>query len=137
MSKILLATKLFIISAFLVLSCSKKAPAPSPTPQEAALAFTINPDPGSTVLAALGATQNFNFTITSTMPSAGINASILAVKELDGSTVFSQSLTSNLANFSSSVQNLPNGVVCNVTLTITSRSSSSNTASKTFKIVRK
>jgi hypothetical protein len=137
MSKILLAIKLFIIGTFLVLSCSKKAPAPSPTPQEAALVFTLNPDPGSTVLAALGATQNFNISVTSTLPSAGINASVLVVKELDGATVFSQSLTSNMANFTTSIQNLQNGVVCNVTITLTSRSSATNTVTKTFKIVRK
>lgn len=137
MSKLPTAFKLFIISTFLILSCSKKASTPSAPPAEAALAFTINPDPGSIVLAALGATQNFNITVTSALPSAGITASVLAVKELDSSTVFSQSLTSNLANFTTSIQNLSNGVVCNVTITLTSRSSATNTVTKTFKIARK
>lgn len=137
MSNIVFVIKLFIISSVFFLSCSKKAPATPAPPVEAKLAFTINPDPGSTVLAALGATQNFSITVTSALPTAGVTASVLAVKESDGSTVFSQSLTSNLANFTTSIQNLQNGVVCNVTITLTSRSSATNNVAKTFKIARK
>jgi len=137
MSKFQIAKKLLIIFTLFIYSCSKSSPSNTTPPAETRLTFTINPDPGTTVLSALGSSQDFSITVTSPLPAAGITVSTSAVKELDGSSVFSQSLTSNLTNFTSSVQNLQNGVVCNVTITLTSRSSSSNTVSKTFKLARK
>jgi hypothetical protein len=140
MKRIQLIVKLFIIVAFFFNSCKSEAPAPptpTPPPVEDKLAFTISPDPGSSIFAVLGASQDFTITVGSALPSAGITASIAVVKELDGSTVFSQNLNSTVPSFISSIQNLQNGVVCNVTITLTSKSSATNTISKSFKVARK
>jgi hypothetical protein len=127
-------------SLFFMFSCSKNyggtttTPTPTPEPQ---LAFTINPDPGTSILAALGASQDIAASITSTMPSAGVTADVTVVKELDNSSVFSQTLSSTTPNFTVSIQNLTAGTVCTATITLTSKSTLSNKASKTFKIARK
>ncbi len=107
------------------------------TPTESAIAFTVNPDPGIGVVAALSATQDFNLTISSKLPTAGIKIDLVLTKDLDGSTVFSQSLTSLSSNITATFQNLVSGVICTGTITITSATTSSNYSSKTFKIAKK
>jgi len=127
-------------SLLFMFSCGKSGggttPTPTPTP-EPQLAFTINPDPGTSILAALGANQDIATSITSTMPSAGITADITVVKDLDNSSVFSQTLISTTPNFTFAIQNLTGGTVCTATITLTSKSTLSNKASKTFKLARK
>lgn len=107
------------------------------TPTEAAIAFTINPDPGTGVVAALSATQDFTVTINSKLPTAGVIVDLTLTKDLDGSTVFSQSLTSSSGTITATFQNLVSGVICTGTIKITSATTSTNNLSKTFKIAKK
>ena len=88
-------------------------------------------------LAALGSAQDIGVSITSTLPTAGVTADIVVTKDLDNSSVFSQTLTATTANFTTTIQNLVGGIVCTATITLTSKSTLSNKASKTFKIARK
>ena len=115
---------------------STPAPAPTPVP-EAALAFTTNPDPGTSIYTVVGATQDLIISISSKLPDAGVTASINVTKDLDGSAVFSQSLTSTVASFTSTIQNLQSGVICTATINLTSKSTATNKASKSFKLARK
>ncbi|MEI8074255.1 MAG: hypothetical protein WCH78_05870 [Bacteroidota bacterium] len=123
----------FILLTLGLSSCTKS----DPTPVEEAITFTINPDPGSTIYAALGTTQDFSISITSKLPAAGVKIDLSLTKDLDGSTVFSQSLNSTLQNVTASFQNLASGVVCSGTIKIVSLTTSTNTSSKTFKIAKK
>jgi hypothetical protein len=108
-----------------------------PPPAEAQITFTINPDPGTTVMAALAATQDIAITITSKLPTAGAKVDLTLTKDADGSTVFSQSLTSSSSSITATFQNLVSGVICTATIKVTSASTASNNASKTFKIAKK
>jgi hypothetical protein len=108
-----------------------------PPPAEVQIAFTINPDPGTTILAALAATQDIGIAISSKLPTAGVKIDLTLTKDLDGSSVFSQSLTSSISNVTTTFQNMVSGVVCTGTIKITSVSTPSNNASKTFKIAKK
>lgn len=108
-----------------------------PPPAEVQIAFTISPDPGTTVLAALAATQDIAITISSKLPTAGVKIDLTLTKDADGSTVFSQSLTSSSSSVTATFQNLVSGVICTATIKVTSASTASNNASKTFKIAKK
>jgi hypothetical protein len=126
-----------ILFAVAINACSKKPTPPTPAPNEAQIVFTINPDPGTTTLSVLGATQNIAITITSTMPSQGVTADISVKKDSDNSTVFSQTLSMSTASANVSIQNLTVGDVCTATITLTSKAVATNKATKTFKLARK
>ena len=108
-----------------------------PPASEAPIVFTISPDPGATILAALATSQDFTVTVTSKLPTAGVKVDLTLTKDLDGSSVFSQSLTSTSSGVTATFQNLVSGVVCSGTIKVTSASTASNSASKTFKIAKK
>ena len=135
----------FLIGSLLVgmsswmVGCSKETTPENPTvnAKEEAIVFSINPDPGSTVFSVLGASQDFSINITSKLPNKGVNAVVTVSRELDAVVVFSQNLSTNLSNFNTSIQNLQNGVLCNAVIKLTSKSDSTNFASKSFKLARK
>jgi hypothetical protein len=120
-----------------VTGCGKSGGGGNTPAQEAALVFTTNPDPGTSVLAALSSSQDIMINITSTLPAAGVTADIMVTKNSDNSTVFSQSLTNTLSNFTVNINNLSTGALCTVVITLTSKSLSSNKATKSFKIAKK
>ena len=127
-----------ILLTCLITGCGKTGGGSSSTPtQEASLVFTTNPDPGTSVYAALSSSQDISISITSAFPAAGVTADILVTKDADNSTVFSQSLTNTTPSFIVTIQNLSNGALCTVVITLTSKSSVSNKVSKTFKIAKK
>lgn len=105
--------------------------------KEEAIACSISPDPGTTVLSVLGASQDFTINITSKLPSLGVRVLVSVTRELDGGVVFSQDLSTNLSSFNSSIQNLQNGVLCNASFKLVSKSDSTNNLVKTFKLARK
>lgn len=139
MKKSLLA---FVMSSIVLMACSKSgdSPAPptppTPTP-EATVVFTIDPDPGTSIYAALGASQSMSVNISSTLPTAGVTIDVKTTKDSDGSTVSSSSVSSTTAKNTISIDNLTAGVLCTTTVTVTSKSKSDNNASKSFKIARK
>ena len=133
----------FIMSAFVLMACSKSgdSPAPTPTPPtptpEATIVFTIDPDPGTGIYASLGASQSMTVNISSTIPSAGVTVDVKTTKDSDGSTVPSSSVASTTAKNTISIDNLVSGVLCTTTVTVTSKSKADNNAAKSFKIARK
>jgi hypothetical protein len=140
MKKALLA---FIMSAVVLMACSKSGDSPAPTPNpptptpEATIVFTIDPDPGTGIYASLGASQSMTVNISSTLPSAGVTVDVKTTKDSDGSTVSSSSVASTTAKNTISIDNLVSGVLCTTTVTVTSKSKSDNNATKSFKIARK
>jgi len=131
----------FVFASVVLMACSKSGDSPAPTPPaptpEASIVFTIDPDPGTSIYASLGASQSMSVNISSTIPSAGVTIDVKTTKDSDGSTVSSSSVSSTTAKNTVSIDNLSSGVLCTTTITITSKSKSDNNASKSFKIARK
>lgn len=130
---------LLICITNMMAGCAKESTPENPTvnTKEEALAFSISPDPGTNVFSVIGASQDFTINITSKLTAQGVSAVVSVSRELDGVVVFSQNLSSSLSSFNSSIQNLQNGVLCNASIKLTSKSDSTNFASKTFKLARK
>ena len=130
-----------ILVSLLFFSCSKNdggsITSSAQSVSEEQILFKINPDPGSTIMAALAASQDFALTITSKMPASGVKVDLQLTKDLDGTVVFSQSLVSTQAGLSATFQNLVSGVIYTGTIKVTSSSNTSNSSSKTFKIAKK
>lgn len=138
-------------------ACSKTGDTTTTTPTtppvvkvaEADIAFKIEIDSKeidySTIYAALGATQALNININSTpFPKDGVTIDVSTKKEADNTTIGTPtSAGSNTASTNAlSISSLSQGVVCIVTVTVTSKtqdpvSSTYKSLSKTFKIARK
>jgi uncharacterized protein YcfL len=133
----------FVFASLVLMACSKSGDSPAPTPNppapipEATIVFTIDPDPGTSIYASLGASQSMAINISSTLPSAGVTIDVKTTKDSDGSTVSSSSVASTTAKNTISIDNLTAGVLCTTTITVTSKSKSDNNAAKSFKIARK
>lgn len=112
----------------------------SSDPPEADLVVSINPDPGSSVAPALSSTYTFRVTISSTLPKNGVKFEMTGLKESDNSTFFSQTsqTSGNTVNYTDlTISNLSPGILCVVTVDVTSLSKPSNKKTVTFKIARK
>ncbi len=145
-----LSFRLFVFSLFVIIvsaACSKGGgtggggvvtPPTPPTPTEENIVFTYDIDPGSNIYAALGATQDVKITVTSKMPTAGVITDIVVKKDADGTTVSSSTLAaSTMVPINGMISSLATNVVCTATITLKSASTTTNTATKTFKIARK
>jgi len=124
----------------LFVSCKKSTSGGSTPPVaevEENIVFTINPDPGSNIHPVTAATQNVTVTVTSKLPSKGIDAVVDVRKDGDLSQVFNQILTLSSNSFTANITGLSQGVVSTATITLTSKGNTSNTAAKSFKLARK
>jgi hypothetical protein len=139
-------TFLFVI-VFALVSCGKKSGGTTPTPPpppppppvevEENIAFSLDPDPGTTTVSALSGTYTFKVNLTSKMPSSGINIDLTTKRDSDGSLLESKNVKSTTAANDLSTGTFAPGVLYNVTVVVTSQKTSTNTSSKTFKIARK
>lgn len=130
---------LFVFSFFLSTACNDKGnnpPTPPPVTEDN-LVISIEPDPGTTVVKALGATYDFKLNITSKMPPQGVTITVTYKKDSDNTTLFSQTLQSSTTPVNITISNIPQNDVGTVTITVTSKSKASNTATKSFKLTRK
>ena len=132
----------FISIFFTLLSCSKKetttpTPPPPPPPTEENLVFSIDPDPGASN--AIANAENYAFTvkISSKMPSLGVKIDINTKKESDNTLIENKSIESSTADIPISTGKLVVGTIYIVKVTVTSKSKSTNTVSKEFKVARK
>jgi hypothetical protein len=136
-----LQTLICLLILSLNISCSKSSqgdiPTPPPTPIEETILFTIDIDPGSSVYAALSATQDAKITISSKIPTAGITVDVVVKKDLDNTTVSNGTYSTSLSPFTATISNLLPGVLYTATFTVTSKSKPSNFAIKSFKVARK
>ena len=101
------------------------------------LIITIDPDPGNTIAQSLGSNYTFNILVQSRMPALGVTIEINCKKESDNTAVFSQSLQSTTSPVMATINGLPFNEVTIVAITVKSRSTTTNTASKTFRLVKK
>lgn len=131
---------IFVLVTALV-SCGKKsgsgvAPAPV-VPKEENILFGIDPDPGTGVAVALSGTYTFKLNISSKLTSSGVKVDVITKKDADNSTVDSKSLDSNSPGIDLSTGTLNPGILCTVSVTVTSKAKPANTVVKSFKVARK
>jgi hypothetical protein len=111
---------------------------PPPIAVEASIVFSIDIDPGvSNILGVVGATQVMVVNISSTIPTAGVNLDVIVRKDSDNSIVFSSSISSTSSVNNITISGLTAGVLCTASVSVTSKSTSANTLTKTFKLARK
>ena len=141
-----------IALSFFVLAfngCSKGGDSPAPTPPtpppvvvtEADIVFKVDVAGSevnyNSVFAVVGTSLAMNVNITSTLPKDGVTVDVTVKKKLDNSTVFTTNLSSTTASNPVTVTGLTPGTLCVATVTVTSKSKSSNTALKTFELASK
>jgi hypothetical protein len=129
----------FLLFTTLLNSCSKKSSGGGDTPvQETNLSITINPNNDNVI--SQGASYQFNVVVQSAMPPQGVDIAVEYRKESDNSligTVQNLSLSSSSSQATVTI-NIPDLAVPGiVNVKATSKSKPSNTATKTFKLVRK
>ena len=137
----------FMVFAFT--GCSKGGDSPTPTPPtpppvvvtEADIVFKVDIAGTevnySSVFPVVGASLAINANITSTLPKDGVTVDVTVKKKLDNTVVFTTSLSSSAASNPVTVTGLTPGTLCVATVTVTSKSKSSNTALKTFELASK
>lgn len=130
-------------------ACSKGGDSPTPTPPpvvvvvEADIAFKVE-IPASTevdytkIYGAIGGTQAINVNVTSALPKDGVTIDVKVTKDADNSSVFTNNISSSTAGTNAiNITSLSPGVLSTVTVVVTSKTKTSNTATKTFKIAAK
>ncbi len=105
--------------------------------EEENLRVALDPNPGSSVVKALGSSYSFKVIIQSKMPSGGVDVNVAYRKDSDNSVLFSQTVQSSTTPVNLTVNNIPFNEVGTVTAEVKSRSKSSNTATVSFKLTRK
>jgi hypothetical protein len=141
---------LLVALPFMLIACSKGGDSPTPTPPpvvvvpEADIAFKVE-IPASTEIdykktyGAIGGSQAINVNITSTLPTDGVTIDVKVTKDAaDNAVIFTNNFTSKTAATNSiTINSLSPGVLSTVTVVVTSKNKSTNTATKTFKIAGK
>jgi hypothetical protein len=141
---------LLVALPFMLMACSKGGDSPTPTPPpvvvvpEADIAFKVE-IPASTEIdykktyGAIGGSQAINVNITSTLPTDGVTIDVKVTKDAaDNAVIFTNNFTSKTAATNSiTINSLSPGVLSTVTVVVTSKNKSTNTATKTFKIAGK
>jgi hypothetical protein len=140
---------LLVAAPFVLFACSKGGDSPTPTPPpvvvvaEADIAFKVE-IPASTevdytkIYGAIGGTQAINVNVTSALPKDGVTIDVKVTKDADNSSVFTNNISSSTAGTNAiNITSLSPGVLSTVTVVVTSKTKTSNTATKTFKIAAK
>lgn len=126
--------------------CSKSGDSPTPTPPttvaptppESSIAFTVDIDPGSTnVFAALSSSQTIIVNISSTLPKDGATIDLNVKREKDNVIIWNTTISTLSATNTLKIDSLKPGELCTTTIVATSKNTSSNNATKSFKIARK
>ena len=130
-----------VIIVTALVSCGKKSgggATPTPiVPKEESLVIGIDPDPGTGVAVALSGTYTFKLNISSKLTTSGVKVDVITKKDADNSTVDSKSLDSNSPGIDLTTGTLNPGILCTVTVTVTSKATPANTVVKSFKVARK
>jgi hypothetical protein len=142
---------LLVALPFMLLACSKggdSTPTPTPTPtpvvvNEADITFKVE-IPASTeidytkIYGAIGGSQAINVNITSALPKDGVTIDVKVTKDVDNTSVFTNNISSTTAASNAfTISSLSPGVLSTATVVVTSKTKTSNTATKTFKIAAK
>ena len=137
---------LLVVFPFLFMACSKGGDSPTPpvvVVQESDISFKVE-IPVSTeidytkIYGAIGGNQDINVNITSALPKEGVTIDVKVTKDLDNTALFNKNITSTTAASNAiTISSLLPGVLSTATVVVTSKTKSTNTATKTFKIAAK
>lgn len=119
-------------------NCKKKNNGGGGT-NEPALAVTLDPAANSLQPPSAQTTFPLTVTVTSTMPAAGVTIDVSCKKD-DGSSdpaFFTTSISATSATSNFSITNTPIGVICVTSVTVTSKSTSSNKWTGSYRYSRK
>jgi len=129
---------LVAIAATSLWGCKKTPSTPvTPPVTEENIVFALDPDIGSGTASALSGTYTFKVNLTSKVPTNGISIDVTTKKDSDGSLLETKNVKSSTASNEISIGTLAAGTLYNVTVVVTSQKTSTNTATKTFKVARK
>jgi hypothetical protein len=132
---------LLVVIPLILSSCSKGGDSTtSPTtpttpvpPVETTVAFSINVDPGAgNILAVIGTSQAIVVKVSSAIPTAGVTIATTVTKDADGTSVFTNSVSSLTADNTINITGLTSGALCTVKVDVTSKSTKRTT--RTIKI---
>jgi hypothetical protein len=136
-----------ILGSLLLVACSKggsttsttnnNTTTPTTPAAETKIAVSFDVDKGDgSIFGALGATQVVNIAVTD-LPKAGVQVEAVTKRDLDSVVVSTASIAGMSSPIPVTIDNLKSGVVCTVSITVTSKSTASNAVTKSFKIARK
>jgi len=139
---------LIVSASFVLFACSKGGDSPAPvTPPvvvaEADITFKVE-IPANTeidytkIYGAVGGSQDININVTSALPKDGVTIDVKVTKDADNTAVFNKNISSTTAATNTiSISSLSPGVLSTATVVVTSKTKSTNSATKTFKIAAK
>lgn len=132
--------KSLIAIPFLLAMCSKGGDTTTTpvTPTESSIAFSVNVDPGAgNILGVVGTSQAIIVKVSSTLPKDGVTVAVTVTKDVDNSTVFTNTISSLTADNTVNITGLTPGALSTATVVVTSKTTSSNTKSLSFKLAAK
>lgn len=137
---------LFLLLSISLLACSKGGDSPAPTPKppvvtEPSLTATngvlIDIDPGaSNIYAVVGTSQKIEVKLAA-IPASGVTIDTKLIKIADNTTTFTNSVSSTSFSTPVTVTGLVPGVLYNLSVVVTSKTTASNTKTIEFKIAAK
>jgi hypothetical protein len=132
---------IFLIATSLAVFSCKKSPGGGvtpPPPTEENIAFSIEPDPGSSTITSQTATYPFVVKLTSKIPSTGIHVDYATQLDTDNSNpTFTRESSTSATSYNLATATLESGKLYKVTIKVTSQKTATNTSSKTFRVARK
>ena len=136
---------IFVISIGFI-GCSKggETPAPKPPPVvvvepslTAANGVIVDIDPGATnIYAVVGTSQKIEVRIAA-LPTSGVNIETKLIKIVDNTTAFTNSISSTSLNNPVTVTGILPGVLYNLSVVVTSKTTATNTKTVEFKMAAK
>ena len=137
---------LLVALPFMLMACSKGGDStPTPPPvvvvPEADIAFKVEITPETEIdysypYGAQGGVQDIIVKITSALPKDGVTIDVKVTKDADNTTVFNKNITATTASNIIKISGLLSEK-STATVLVTSKTKTSNTATKTFKISAK
>ena len=139
---------LILVLSIGFLGCSKSGDSPTPTPTpppvvvvEPSLTATngvvIDIDPGANnIYAVVGTSQRIDVKLAA-IPASGVTIDTKLIKVLDNTTAFTNSISSTSLTNPLTVTGLIPGVLYNLSVIVTSKSTASNTKTVEFKMAAK
>ena len=139
---------LILVLSIGFLGCSKGGDSPTPTPTpppvvvvEPSLTATngvvIDIDPGANnIYAVVGTSQRIDVKLAA-IPASGVTIDTKLIKVLDNTTAFTNSISSTSLTNPLTVTGLIPGVLYNLSVIVTSKSTASNTKTVEFKMAAK
>ena len=127
----------FLLSAMLLTACDSCKKKPEIV-QEQSLQIRLDP-PATAPVRTTGPTYAFKVIVESSMPERGIDLDVTYKKDADQSIMFNQryTATSAASPVDVTITGIPFNEMGTVTVTATSKSTATNTTSKTFSLARK